>query len=57
MLTKLWQFWCSINYRFCMSEAYLAERRGDGFAKGDWMTRAQKWDREYIMSGRVIWTR
>lgn len=40
------RFWASLNYRYCMSAAYLAEHRGDKFEAADWACRAMHWQGE-----------
>jgi hypothetical protein len=54
MKTRLVKLWCSMQYRYCMSSAYLASQRGDGVAAADFLCRASDWQREYLMAGRSM---
>jgi len=54
---KTWwnKVWCSLNYRYCMSSAYLLSKQGNGLiASADFMSRASEWQREYLMAGRKM---
>ncbi len=48
------KFWLSLNYRFCMVEAYLASNRGEVVAAAEWQSKASEWQREYLMCGRGL---
>ena len=50
----LWKLYCSLNYRHCMVEAYLASNRGEYMTKAQWQVAASEWQREYIMAGRTL---
>jgi hypothetical protein len=54
MRDKFWRLWCNLNYRLCMVEAYLADNRGERVERGEWLTKAADWQREYIMCGRSL---
>jgi hypothetical protein len=45
MIATLRRLWMSLNYRYCMASAYLAQQRGEMVEVGDWLTRADEWDR------------
>lgn len=46
--------WYSVNYRFCMTEAYLASQRGENLMAGEYQTRAAAWELEYWRCGRGL---
>jgi len=48
------KLWCSLNYRFCMVEAYRASHRGEVLVAADWQSKASDWERDYIMCGRTL---
>ena len=54
MFELLWKLWFSLNYRYCMSECYMAHNRGDGKAAAEFANRASHWEREYAMCGRKL---
>jgi len=51
---SLRKIFCSLNYRFCKVEAYLAENRGELIMAADYASRAMDWNREYLMTGRKM---
>lgn len=54
MTTLLLKWWYSLNYRYCMTEAYLASHRGEGAVSADWATTASGWQLKYYMHGRKL---
>lgn len=50
----LYRHFCSLNYRFCMADAYLASHRGESAISASWQASASEWEREYQMAGRSL---
>jgi hypothetical protein len=53
-MDTLRRLWISLNFRYCMSSAYLAQQRGEMLEAADFLTRASEWEREYLMCGRRL---
>ena len=44
----------SLNYRYCMVNAYFAYNQGEYITKAQWQSAAMEWERKYIMVGRTL---
>lgn len=54
MLSQLHKWWYSLNYRYCITEAYLASHRGETVVSADWAEMASSWQLKYLMHGRKL---
>lgn len=54
MRNWMWRLWYSLNYRWCMVEAYSASNRGETLVAANWQSKAGEWQREYLMCGREL---
>jgi hypothetical protein len=51
-MSFLIKLWLSLNYRYCMAEAYLMSQQGRGPESAYWLGKAMDWQREFLMCGR-----